>query len=176
MKIFKNIGLFFIAAIILNGCAERKFGNIDPFVGDWNVSMRVEKFDSQGNLISDSLKTDLGIIKIAKDPEGVSFNLFSFPPSVTNFVPLDYLVSVGAVAGTSSGGENVVYISPDIDNERAKFWGISSFYGSVADIAMITKMKNDEIEFTSAKGQIPPANDSTSATLSELQHLILKKR
>lgn len=176
MKNLLIIAISIVFSLSFSACSKDKFGDITPFVGQWEASMRVLYFDSLGNQVADSTFPNLGTVTITKDPEEVSFNPFAFPEKVSMFAPLDYLVSSGATIGSNTGGTIAVYISPDIDNERAKFWGVSTFYGSIADLAMITKMKSNEIEFTAIKGRAVDPSDSLTSTIAVKQYLMLKKK
>jgi hypothetical protein len=150
--------------ISLSSCRKLN-GNVNPYLGEWNVSLQIETFDSQGNKISDVTKTDPNKIIISEVAEEINAHPIKLNTTITEFDPIGYVLKEG------NGG---VFFSPDITNDRINFW----YYGwasAISRTATIISRTNNKIVLGAVILDLNNLNSTTQNTMQAMQTLTLTK-
>jgi hypothetical protein len=167
MKTLNILSLMTMVAMLcitLSSCRKLQ-GNVNPYLGEWKVSLLIENYNEQGNKISEVIKTDPNTIVISEDEVKINAHPMKLNTLITEFEPIGYVKTQG------NGG---VFFSPDITNDRINFW----YYGwtsAVSQTATIISRSKNKIVLGAVILDANNLNSTTLNTMKAMQTLTLTR-
>jgi hypothetical protein len=166
MKNSNQYFMLFVAlwCILIATSCNKKTGDIDAYLGTWNVSLQTITYNEQGTEVSNATQSN-GSIDISKDADNINAHPVKTNALFSNFEPVAY------VLGTGNGG---VFFSPDIYNNRINFW----YYGwssAVSKSATIISKSKNKLILGAVTNFVNGSTNTSTSSMQMMQTLTLSK-